>query len=63
MSKERRAQGLVFGGNGLIKNTIKFTKFDYDHYDSVEISRTRIPSEVWITDLFGNKKSKIWPLD
>ena len=55
MRKERRYEGLIFDENGLIMNTITFKKFDYDHFETVEISRSNMPSALWETDLSGNK--------
>lgn len=55
MRKERRYEGLIFDENGLIMNTITFKKFDYDHYETVEISRSSMPSAIWKTDLSGNR--------
>lgn len=60
--KLRRDEGIVFDQNGLIENTIKFGKFDYDHYDYIEIDRRNIPSEIWTQDVFGRKKHKLWPI-
>ena len=62
MRKEFRYKGLVFNKNGLITNTILFKKFDYDHYETVEISRSNMPSEVWIPDIYGKKKYIVWPI-
>lgn len=61
MRKERRYEGLRFNENGLIMNKITFKKFDYDHYETVEISRTNMPSAIWETDLFGNKSYILGP--
>lgn len=63
MQKEPRYEGLVFNENGSIMNTIIFKKLAYDGYESVEISRSNIPSEVWVSDTFGNRRSKIWPAE
>lgn len=54
-------EGLRFNENGLIMNKITFKKFDYDHYETVEISRTNMPSAIWETDLFGNKSYILGP--
>ena len=62
MEKETRYQGLKFDGNGLIMNTIKMRKFDYDHYEIIEISRSNMPSQIWTTDNHNNKKGQIWPV-
>ena len=61
MRKEPRCKGLIFNSYGLIMNEITFTKFDYDHYETIIISRTNIPSEIWLTDLSGDKKRRVWP--
>ena len=55
MRKERRYKGLEFDENGLIMNSITFKKFDYDHYETVEISRSNMPSAIWKTDSSGKK--------
>ena len=57
----RRTEGLKFDKNGCVTNTIEFYKYNYydDRKTSKKISRTRIPSEVWIEDRFGNKERKI----
>ena len=60
MEKETRHQGLKFDKNGLITNTLKFKKSDFDHCE-VEISRTNMPSEIWVTGSFEKKTTKIWP--
>lgn len=60
--KEGRSKGLAFDGNGLITNTIQFKKLVYDHFETIEISRFKMPSEVW-TVSSGKKKNKIWPLE
>lgn len=62
MSKKHRYEGLTFNENGLVVNTIVFTKFDYDHYETVEISRSNMPSEIWTSDLTGKKQCMLWPV-
>ena len=62
MWKEPRDKGLEFNQNGLIINTIVFKKFDYDHYETIEISRLKYPTEIWTIDSFGKKQRNIWPL-
>ncbi len=62
LSKAPRRKGLVFDKDGLIMNTVQFTWLGYDEYESIEISRANMPSEIWITDRFGKKKSRVWPL-
>lgn len=61
MRKEPRDRGLMFDKSGLITNTISFKKYDYDHEESVEVSRFNMPSTIWITDSSGNKISQLWP--
>lgn len=61
MRKEPRDRGLMFDKNGLITNTILFKKYDYDHEESVEVSRFNMPSTIWITDSSENKISQLWP--
>lgn len=53
-------RGIVYNWNGQIKNTVKFKKFDYDHYVEIEISPTRMPLEIWATDMLGRNKELIW---
>lgn len=60
MQKQNRYQGLIFDRNGLIANTVRFKKFDYDHYEEVELSRSNMPSAIWIAESFGEKGRKIW---
>lgn len=62
MEKETRHHGLRFNKNGLIANTIKMCKYVYDHYECIEISRTNMPSQIWIMDSHSNKKDLIWPI-
>lgn len=60
MQKQQRDEGIEYNWNGQIKNTIKFKKFDYDHYVELEISSEKMPLEIWATDAFGNDKELIW---
>lgn len=62
MAKQPRYKGLIFDRNGLITNSIHFKKFNYDHYEEVEISRKNMPSEIWIAGPFRKKGEKIWPI-
>ena len=57
-----RNEGIIYNENGLINNAIVLKRFNYDHYDNVKLSRDNMPSEIWITDSFGTKKERIWPL-
>ena len=61
MWKEPRSRGLVFDRNGLITNEIIFKTLKYDYNETVKISRTKMPSKVWIQDALGNNKI-IWPV-
>lgn len=61
MRKERRYEGLKFNENGLIMNTITFKKYDYDHCETVEISRANMPSAIWKTDSSGKKDYLLAP--
>lgn len=58
--KEPRNQGIEFTWNGLIRNSIWFKKFNYDHYDRIKISSRNMPSKIWSTDAFGNKIKLLW---
>ena len=60
MSKKIRSRGLEYGLYGTIINTIEFEKFDYDHYETIEISPQNIPSEIWKEDTHGNRTVQIW---
>lgn len=60
MNIEPRKEGVKYCENGLIINTIVLKRFDYDHYDRIELSRDNMPTEIWIIDSFGNKKKRIW---
>lgn len=60
LQKQQRDEGIEYNWNGQIKNTIKFKKFDYDHYVELEISSEKMPLEIWATDAFGNDKELIW---
>ena len=62
MRKEIRSKGLVFNEYGLITNTVLFQN-EYDYFEPVEISRSNMPSKVWITDALGKHKSMIWPIE
>ena len=59
--KEPRRKGLRFNEDGLIINAVVFRKIDYDQYKTIEITRSHMPTEMWITDSFENKTNKIWP--
>lgn len=61
MHIEPRNEGITYNENGLINNSIVLKRFNYDHYDKIEISIDNMPSEIWITDSFGTKKNRIWP--
>ena len=61
MSIEPRREGITYNDNGLISNSIVLKKFNYDHYDRIEITIDNMPSEIWITDSIGTKKERIWP--
>jgi len=61
MRKEPRDRGLMFDKSGLITNTILFKKYDYDHEESVEVSRSNMPTSIWIVDSSGKKISQLWP--
>lgn len=58
---EPRNKGITYNDNGLINNTIVFKRFNYDHYDKVELSRDKMPSEIWTIDSLGTRKRRIWP--
>lgn len=60
MQKQPRREGIVYNWNGQIKNTIKFKKYDYDHYVELEISSEKMPLEIWAMDVFGKNKELIW---
>lgn len=60
LHKVSRSEGVLYDKYGIIKNTIQFTKFDYDHNVNVEISRRKMPTEIWITDAFGKREKRIW---
>ena len=60
MTIEPRYEGITYNENGLINNSIVFKRFDYDHYDKVEITIDNMPSEIWITDSIGTKEERIW---
>lgn len=51
----------MFDKSGLITNTILFKKYDYDHEESVEVSRSNMPTSIWIVDSSGKKISQLWP--
>ena len=61
MEREPRYKGLAFTENGLIMNSLVFKKFDYDHYETVELSRNKMPSSIWTTSASGEKLNQIWP--
>ena len=46
----------------MITNTIEFVKFDYDHYETVEISHRNFPTAIWKEDFYGNRTKQIWPV-
>jgi len=58
---EPRCKGITYNENGLINNSIVLKRFNYDHYDKIEISIDNMPSEIWITDSIGTKEKMIWP--
>lgn len=60
MRKKSRDKGLTYNNFGHILNTISFTQFVYDHNEELEISRFKMPTEIWTSDVFGKKKQKIW---
>ena len=61
MERVPRYKGLAFTENGLIMNSLVFKKFDYDHYETVELSRNNMPSSIWTTSASGEKLNQIWP--
>lgn len=63
MHIEPRNEGITYNESGLINNKIVLKRFDYDHYDIIELSRDNMPSEIWITASFGKKEKRIWPED
>ncbi|SEL42765.1 hypothetical protein [Ruminococcus albus] len=62
MNIEPRNEGIKYNESGLITNTIVLKRFNYDHYDIIELSRDNLPSEIWIIDSFGTKKRRIWSI-
>ncbi len=57
----KRNSGMIFYSSGLIKNTIIFRRLVYDSFEQVEISRKKMPSEVWIAETQNKKYKRIWP--
>ena len=55
MEKEPRYDGIKYTWNGLIRNTIFFRKFVFDHYEKIEVCPQNMPSAIWSSDVFGNK--------
>lgn len=60
MEKEPRYEGIKYTWNGLIKNTISFRKFVFDHYEKMELCSQNMPSAIWRSDIFGNKVKLLW---
>lgn len=60
MEKIQRSVGITYGWNGLIRNKIRFRKFDYDHFVEIEISPREMPTSIWSCDSQGNKLKLIW---
>lgn len=61
MNIEPRNEGITYNENGLINNSLVLKRFNYDHYDKIELTIDNMPSEIWITDSIGRKKKRIWP--
>lgn len=59
MEKERRMTGIIFDKYGQTENEIRFTKFDYDHYVTVEVSKKHMPEQIWEHDVNGKDKKRI----
>lgn len=60
MEKEPRYDGIKYTWNGLIRNTIFFRKFVFDHYEKIEVCPQNMPSAIWSSDVFGNKVKLLW---
>lgn len=62
MRRVFREKGLTFNADGQITNSLTFKRFDYDHCDTIDLSRGNMPSEVWVSDVYEKKHEKIWPI-
>lgn len=60
MRKERRMAGIAFDKYGQITSKIKFTKLDCDYDEVIEISRKKIPREIWLSDIYGKNTKRIF---
>ena len=60
MRKERRMAGITFDKYGQITSKIKFTKLDCDYDEVIEISREKIPREIWLSDIYGKNTKRIF---
>lgn len=58
MNIEPRNERIIYNENGLINNSIVLKRFNYDHYDKIELTIDNMPSEIWITDSIGRKKKE-----
>ena len=50
----------MFNNNGQIRNTIIFTKYEYDHYEEIEISNGKLPTSIWVINTYGEKVKKVF---
>ena len=57
----KRNCGLFFYSSGRIKNTITFRRLVYDSFETIEISRQKVPTEVWLAEHHNMKSKRIWP--
>ena len=60
MTIKPRNEGIMFNNNGQIRNTIIFTKYEYDHYEEIEISNGKLPTSIWVINTYGEKVKKVF---
>lgn len=60
MEKLPRHEGLSYNNYGLVKNSVSFRRFIYDHYEEVVISPNNMPTEVWVENRYGEKSTRLF---
>ena len=61
MQKDFRHEGICYDKYSLVCNSLTFRRYDYDGEIIVTISPKNIPSEIWTTNIQGEKIKKLWP--